>query len=66
MRDLAGEVRNHDIALEILASVLNLRDEELSSQLTHERAQAKRKLENALHQWTRRKLFRKWRETLGL
>jgi CHAD domain-containing protein len=66
LRDLAGEVRNHDIALEILASGLNPPDEELSSQLTHERARAKRELENALHQWTRRKLFRKWRETLGL
>ena len=66
IRDLAGEVRNRDIALEILASVLNLPDEELSSPLAHERARAKRALENALQRWTRRKLFRKWRETLGL
>jgi len=66
LRDLAGEVRNHDIALELLASGLSLSDEELSSQLARERARAKRELENALHQWTRRKLFRKWRETLGL
>jgi CHAD domain-containing protein len=66
LRDLAGEVRNHDIALEILASGSNPPDEELSAQLIQERARAKRELENALHQWTRRKLFRKWRETLGL
>jgi CHAD domain-containing protein len=66
LRDLAGEVRNHDIALEILASGSNPPDEELSSQLIRERARAKRELENALQQWTRRKLFRKWRETLGL
>jgi len=66
IRDLAGEVRNSDIALEILASVPNLSDEELSPQLAHERTRAKRELENALHHWTRRKLVRKWRETLGL
>ena len=65
MRDLAGEVRNRDIALEILGSVLNLSDEELSPQLAYERARAKQELETALHRWTRRKLFRKWRETLG-
>src|SRR5262249_23901511 len=66
IRDLAGEVRNRDIALEILASVLDPPREELSPQLSHERARAKRELENALHHWTRQKLFRKWRETLGL
>src|SRR5262249_56617848 len=66
IRDVAGEVRNHHIALEILASVLNPPDEELSSQLAHERARAKQELENALQHWTQRKLFRKWRETLGL
>jgi CHAD domain-containing protein len=66
IRDLAGEVRNSDIALEILASVPHLSDEELSPQLAHERTRAKRELENALHHWTRRKLVRKWRETLGL
>jgi CHAD domain-containing protein len=66
LRDLAGEVRNRDIALEVLASVPGLPDEELSPQLAHERVRAKRELENALHHWTRRKLFRKWRATLGL
>jgi CHAD domain-containing protein len=66
LRDLAGQVRNRDIALEVVASVLSQPDEELSSGLAHERARAKRELENALHHWTRRKLFRKWRETLEL
>ena len=66
IRDLAGEVRNRDIALEILVSVLSPPDAELSSQLAHERARAKRELADALHHWTRQKLFRKWRETLGL
>jgi CHAD domain-containing protein len=66
LRDLAGAVRNHDIAVEILASVLSRPDEGLSSGLAHERERAKRELENALHLWTRRKRLRKWRETLGL
>jgi len=66
IRDLAGEVRNRDVALEILVSVLSLPDAELSSQLAHERTRAKRELANALHHWTRRKLFGKWRETLRL
>jgi CHAD domain-containing protein len=66
MRDLAGEVRNRDITLEILASVLSSPDEKLSPQLTHERERAKGELVKALHRWTRRNLFRKWRATLGL
>jgi len=66
MKDLAGEVRNRDIALEILASVLSRPDEELVTQLTHERERGKGEFVEALHRWTRRNLFRKWRETLGL
>ena len=66
IRGLAGEVSNRDSALAILTSVLNLTDKELSSHLAHERARAEQELETALHHWTQRKLFRKWRETLGL
>jgi CHAD domain-containing protein len=66
MRNLAGEVRNRDISLEILVSVLSPPDEKLSTQLTNERERAKGELVKALHRWTRRNLFRKWRVTLGL
>jgi CHAD domain-containing protein len=66
IRDLAGEVRNRDLTLEILASVLSMPDGELSTQLTYERERAKEELVKALHRWTRRNLFRKWRELLGL
>jgi CHAD domain-containing protein len=66
IKNLAGEVRNRDIALEVLLSVLSTPDEKLSTQLTHEREKAKRELVKALQRLTRRNLFRKWHGTLGL
>ncbi len=66
LRKLAGEVRNRDIALEVLASVLAAQDEDLTTQLAKERKQAEGELVKALHRWTRRNLFRKWRGKLEL
>jgi CHAD domain-containing protein len=63
---LAGEVRNRDIALEVLASVLGVQDEDLSTQLAKERKQVEVELVKALQRWTRRNLFRKWRGKLEL
>jgi CHAD domain-containing protein len=66
LRKLAGEVRNRDIALEVLASVLGAQDEDLTTQLAKERKQAEGELVKALRRWTRRNLFRKWRGKLEL
>jgi CHAD domain-containing protein len=66
IRNLAGEVRDRDIALEVLGSVLSTPDERFSTQLAHEREKAKGELVKALQRWTRRNLFRKWHGTLGL
>jgi len=66
LRKLAGEVRNRDIALEVLASILAAQDEDLTTQLAKERKQAEGELVKALHRWTRRNLFRKWRGKLEL
>ncbi len=63
---LAGEVRNRDIALEVLALVPGVQDGDLATQLAKERKQAELELVKALQRWTRRNLFRKWRGKLEL
>ena len=59
LTQLAGEVRNRDIALEVLALVPGVQDGDLATQLAKERKQAELELVKALQRWTRRNLFRK-------
>jgi len=63
---LAGEVRNRDIALEVLALVPGVQDGDLATQLAKERKQAELELVKTLQRWTRRNLFRTWRGKLEL
>lgn len=61
LKKLAGEVRDRDIALEVLVSRLGLQDDELSAWLLNEREKAGQELSEALRRWTRRKFLRTWR-----
>jgi CHAD domain-containing protein len=59
--DLAAEMRNRDIAIELVGG-----DSVLAAHLREEREQAKRKLSKALANWRRRDFSRKWRSWLDL
>lgn len=57
---LAAEVRNRDVALELLAGAGSL-----AAALEAQRAAAGRELRAELKAWLRRHTFRKWRSELG-
>ena len=64
--DLAAEMRNRDIAIELIGGPAGENGTELLSNLRREREQAKRKLTRALVQWRRRDFSRKWRPWLAV
>jgi CHAD domain-containing protein len=63
--DLAAEMRNRDIALELIAKPGSAPEPEFLNTLRREREQAKIKLTRALVQWRRRDFSRKWRPWLA-
>src|SRR5215813_5157646 len=64
--DLAAEMRNRDIAIELIADQAGEAGTELLTNLRREREQAKRKLTRVLVQWRRRDFSRKWRPWLAV
>jgi CHAD domain-containing protein len=64
--DLASEVRNRDIALQLMAGAPALPDSTLARVLSHERTEAEKSLVAALQRWNRRNLHKRWRSRLGL
>ena len=62
MMDLAAEMRNRDIAIELIGSA----ESAFIANLRLEREQAKRELTSALVQWRRRDFSRKWRPWLAV
>jgi CHAD domain-containing protein len=63
---LAGEVRNRDIALEILKDAGVPAGSAAARLLSGERERAGRELASALKRWRRRDFSRRWRTQLGL
>jgi len=63
--DLAAEMRNRDIALELIGGD-GPAESVLAASLREEREQAKRKLAKALAHWRHRDFSRKWRPWLDL
>ena len=64
--ELSGEIRNRDIALDLLKqSGFPLRSS-LSARLLRERREAQSKLLASFDRWGERDLFRKWGSRLGL
>ena len=64
--DLAAEMRNRDIAIELIGKDLQPAESEFVPNLLREREQAKQKLTRALVQWRRRDFSRKWRPWLAV
>jgi CHAD domain-containing protein len=64
--DLASQVRDRDIAVELLAGAPPLPDSTLAQVLSDERTEAERLLVAALERWNRRSFHKKWRSRLGL
>jgi len=62
--DLAAELRNRDIAIELIGGDEDSADSVFAAELRKEREEAKRKLSRALVQWRRRDFSRKWRPWL--
>ena len=62
----ASEVRNRDIALELLEQANMTADTALVQSITQERRDAEKVLLSALRRWNRRHSFQKWRLRLGL
>jgi CHAD domain-containing protein len=63
--DLASEVRNRDIALELLRAARVPAESEVARKLSQERKEAERTLVAALRRWSRRDSEKKWRARLG-
>jgi CHAD domain-containing protein len=66
LMDLASEVRNRDIALDLLKRAAIPAGSSLARTLLREREQAERALREALKRWSRRDAHRKWRSWLDL
>jgi CHAD domain-containing protein len=66
MMKLAGEVRNRDIAIELLTEAGLPSGSPAARLLREEREQAGRELASALKRWRRRDFSRRWRTQLGL
>ncbi|HJZ95411.1 MAG TPA: CHAD domain-containing protein [Candidatus Solibacter sp.] len=64
--DLAAEMRNRDIAIELIDGEGSPGESVFAAELRQEREAAKRKLSRALLQWRRRDFSRKWRPWLDL
>jgi CHAD domain-containing protein len=64
--DLAAEMRNRDVAIELIGGDEASAKSVLAASLREEREQAKRKLTKALARWRRRDFSRKWRQWLDL
>ncbi len=64
--DLASEVRNRDIASELLRKAAFPAGSPLVRTLLQERQQAERALVAALKRWNRKDSQRKWRSKLGI
>jgi len=63
--DLAAEMRNRDIAIELVGKDGSSAQSQLLKNLKREREQAKGKLTRTLVQWRRRDFSRKWRPWLA-
>lgn len=64
--DMASEVRNRDIALDILRQAEEFDTQALQRILQDERRRSARTLEQELQKWTKKNQQRKWRQKLGL
>ena len=64
--DLAAEMRNRDIAIELIAAVGRPVESAFVTHLRQEREEVKQKLSRALVQWRRRDFSRKWRPWLAI
>ena len=64
--DLAAEMRNRDVAIELIDGNGASAESVLAANLREEREQAKRKLTKALTHWRHRDFSRKWRPWLDL
>jgi len=64
--DLAADMRNRDIAIELIGKDGQPAESEFVANLLREREQAKQKLTRALVQWRRRDFSRKWRPWLAV
>ena len=64
--DLAAEMRNRDIAIELIGKEANLAESAILANFRREREQAKRELTRTLVQWRRHDFSRKWRPWLAL
>lgn len=62
----AAEVRNRDVALDLLEKAGLAADSPLLDQLREERAAGSRALDAALKRWARLNASRKWRAALGV
>jgi CHAD domain-containing protein len=62
----ASDVRNRDIALELLAETGMPHDGSVIQSISQERREAEKAFRAALKNWSRRNSFRKWRSNLGL
>jgi len=63
--DLAAEMRNRDIAIELIGKEADLAESPILANLRDEREKAKRELTRALVQWRRHDFSRKWRPWLA-
>jgi len=66
MMDLAGEVRNRDLALELVAGAGVPPRSAVVRRLTVERREAERAIRAALARWQRRNIPHRWRAQLEL
>jgi len=64
--DLAAEVRNRDIALELLKQAGVASRSRLAVTLAQEREQAKKELQRVVRRWSKRNFSQKWRTKLNL
>ena len=63
---LSGEIRNRDIALDLLKQAGVPARSALSARLLRDRREAQNKLLASFDRWGERDLFRKWSSRLGL
>ena len=63
--DLAAEMRNRDVAIELIGKDAAAAGPEILASFWHEREQFKRELITALVQWRRHDFTRKWRPWLA-
>jgi len=64
--NLCGEIRNRDIAQDLLKAAGVAASSSISTRLSSERKQAQHELREMLDRWNKRDLSRKWTAKLGL